>query len=334
LETEEIIVENEYRVLPWNEPVRNVYDAYRYAVPHYEMKAFIGCMAHCFDLSDFYFPAVQHEYVELIKSLLDAKVEPSKEVKALLKVRDSSGNTLLLSAFISNKKSLAHALLLLGSDVHAANYDEGTTALHYAVSYGCVEIVRDLIEAGADVNAKKNNGDTALSIAVLRNRVDIVPMLIEAGVDVNVKYSEGTTVLHWAAEFNNVKILRVLIGAGADVNANDSDGDTALYYAVWYKRAEIVKILIQAGANVNVKDKDKGTALHEAARWNCVAVSRILFEAGAERDAKNNDGDTPLDVARKRGSNEIAVLLQKENSKTSNKRKRKLKLDHHIYKEY
>jgi len=311
-------------MLPWNEAARN---AYRYVVPHNEMKPFIGCMAHCFDLSEFYFPAVQREYNELIESLIDAKVEPNDDAKALF------GSTPLLSAFMLGKKPLAHALVLLGSDVHATNNDDGRTALHYAVWYGWVEIVKLLIEAGADVNAKSNEGDTALHDTVLKNRVEIARMLIKAGADVNAKYNEGNTALHWAARLNNVKIVRILIEAGSDVNEKDNDGDTALYYAVWYNWVHVVQILIYAGTDVNEKDKDGDSALHEAAYWNCIATARILINAGAKKNVKNNNKETPLDIATQRGSKDIAALLKKDNP-VHNKRKRKEKLDHHIYQEY
>lgn len=84
---------------------------------------------------------------------------------------------------------------------------------------------------------------------------------------------------------------------------------------------------------MNEKDKDGDSALHEAAYWNCIATARILINAGAKKNVKNNNKETPLDIATQRGSKDIAALLKKDNP-VHNKRKRKEKLDHHIYQEY
>ena len=110
--------------------------------------------------------------------------------------------------------------LNLGADVSRTYY--GKFPLHYAKS---VAIVKLLIEAGADVNAKDNDGDSPLHW--VRN-TDVAELLISAGADVNAKNNYGNSVLHVAAEGYKIDLAKLLILAGADVNAKNKWGRSPL----------------------------------------------------------------------------------------------------------
>ncbi|GAB66465.1 hypothetical protein PCYB_092510 [Plasmodium cynomolgi strain B] len=70
---------------------------------------------------------------------------------------------------------------------------DGLCALHYACDRGYLDIVKTLIEFGADVNAHDSCGDTALHIAAYSGKTDIIKYLTSAGADINRKNSEGLT---------------------------------------------------------------------------------------------------------------------------------------------
>lgn len=73
------------------------------------------------------------------------------------------------------------------------------------------EVVKTLINAGSDINAKDKYGDTALIRAVLFNRnSEVVKTLINAGADINAKNNEGKTALDFAM---NYEIKRMLLDA-------------------------------------------------------------------------------------------------------------------------
>ena len=72
------------------------------------------------------------------------------------------------------------------------------TALFYAAGLGHMEMVKLLIDAGADINTQARNGRTALYNAVRFLHDDIAKLLISKGADVNVKTRYGETVLHFA----------------------------------------------------------------------------------------------------------------------------------------
>ena len=121
---------------------------------------------------------------------------------------------------------------------------KSTEALFEAIEANDVEKVKELIQAGADVNAKKY-GDTPLHCC---KNVDVAKLLIEAGADVNAKGYYERTPLH---KCENVDVAKLLIEAGADINAKDSDGLTPLYC----RDPEIANVIIEAGANLEAEVK-------------------------------------------------------------------------------
>jgi TPR repeat protein len=121
-----------------------------------------------------------------------------------------------------------------------------------AARNGESEKVRDLLEYGADVNAKNENGFTALMFAATLGHAEVVDILIKAGADVNAESSERTTALMGAATTGEAEIARVLIRAGADLNASSTFGDNALRTALDMGRTNVVQALLDAGADVSV----------------------------------------------------------------------------------
>src|SRR5437870_13850963 len=102
-------------------------------------------------------------------------------------------------------------------------------ALIKAAKSGDLVGLRNLLDAGADVNARR--GEPLIG-AVLEGHTEIVQLLLERGADPNAKDEEHEiTVLMYAAQESDVEIVRLLLGAGADVNAWDWMGRTAWMYA-------------------------------------------------------------------------------------------------------
>lgn len=107
------------------------------------------------------------------------------------------------------------------------------------------------------------DNNTPLLAAAWEGRVKMVKSLIKAGADVNAKNERGLTPLHKACTWGNTEVAKALIKAGADVNAKDKYGLTPLHKAADGGHAEVAIALIEAGADVNAKDKDDYTPL----RW-------------------------------------------------------------------
>jgi ankyrin repeat protein len=126
--------------------------------------------------------------------------------------------------------------------------------------------LQDLIERGADMNAKNNGGETPLYLACARNAFELAKLFIDRGADVRAKIQNGDIPLHVACEMKAYECAKLLIDAGADVMAKAGFGDrwTPLHRASSNHAFEIVKLLIEKGADVEAKDDRGKTPLHVA----------------------------------------------------------------------
>ena len=167
------------------------------------------------------------------------------------------------------------------------------------------------------VNSKDSKGRTPLVLAIYNDDADVVRALLESGADVNARGKDGWTVLMDALNNNNPNLdtIKVLIEAGVDVNAKDKKGDTAL---MMVKSAEVANLLANAGANVNARDKDGWPVLIKAVLMKVriaevakAEVAKALIRAGADVNAKDNEGKTVLQLAVQSGvePDVIAVLI-------------------------
>ncbi len=258
------------------------------------------------------------------------------------------------------------AKTLLASGIEVKNLG---TPLVLAVKYGRLEIVKELLKARADVNARDlSNSATALMwasivdpgkeakrkgipVPSLETKLEIVRELLEFGADVNAANAWGGTALQWAADDGRVEVVNVLINAGADVNAGDQDGltplmaaanyessghqkivkqlldakaviarknnngDTALTYAVNNFRTENVDILIRAGADLNTRNNLGFTPLMRAAQLSRTEIMKVLIANGADLNARTNEGESVLSVARRAGYQEAIQLLLQSGAK-------------------
>ena len=100
-----------------------------------------------------------------------------------------------------------------------------------AASLGHLEVVRLLLEAGADKHAVDTEGDTALSAAAQEGHLEVVRMLLEAGADKEAALTDGATALHFAAQDGHFEVVRLLLEAGADKDAATFHGSRALHLA-------------------------------------------------------------------------------------------------------
>jgi ankyrin repeat protein len=102
---------------------------------------------------------------------------------------------------------------------------EGWTALHLAATS---EIAAMLLDAGADINARNRHkfagpGNSPLSAAVYQDRRDVVKLLIERGADLNQGDNAGWRPIHLAAANGRLKTARMLLEAGASTNVRTEE---------------------------------------------------------------------------------------------------------------
>lgn len=112
-----------------------------------------------------------------------------------------------------------------------AKSDSDKLAFSSDVSGDYIEIIRRLIENGADVNCADNFHTSPLMMASKKGHLDVVRMLIEKEAFVNAKDDFDRNVLLYSAKFGDLEITRLLIDNGADVNIKNKANDTALMTA-------------------------------------------------------------------------------------------------------
>jgi ankyrin repeat protein len=128
---------------------------------------------------------------------------------------------------------------------------DGFHPLGLAAFFKRPDAVRALLALGADVRpASKNGGFTALHSAIADDEglvtKDIVRMLLDAGADPNARSASGGTPLHTAAFTGNIPVIDMLLAAGASPDAADDKGKTPLDVARERKHIEAAALLHDA----------------------------------------------------------------------------------------
>jgi len=174
----------------------------------------------------------------------------------------------------------------------------------------CIEMIKILLQAGAEVNSDDNVGRTTLHYAV-NHGVETVKLLLENHVDVNLRFMSNwqKTPLHSA--HGSFELVKLLLEAGANVNAEDHNQWTPLMTCAIGNSddaSESVKTLIEKGAKLNATDSSHKTALMWAATMGNVEVVKTLLEAGATTENRNDDG-TAAEIAEQNGHQNCADVI-------------------------
>jgi hypothetical protein len=153
-----------------------------------------------------------------------------------------------------------------------------------AVRTGDLEIVKNYIKLGGNVNDTIITGSTLLMIASSYGQTGVINILLKAGADVNRVNYDGMTALMWGATpMGDPGAVRLLLDAGADVNASyrrsNTAGATALMLAASLGLAEIAVLLIGYWAEISARDNDGKTALDRALENGHEDIVKLLKEA-------------------------------------------------------
>ncbi len=131
-------------------------------------------------------------------------------------------------------------------------------------------------------------GQSALNIASWGGRVQIVKLLLDKGADLTAKDSDGCTALHLATDTGCVEVVKLLLDKGAGVTAKDRYGCTALHFASKKGGVEVVKLLLDKGADLTAKDWYGCTALHFATESNQSLLA-------SKKNSTENLNSSPVD---------------------------------------
>ncbi len=194
-----------------------------------------------------------------------------------------NGRTALMSAATAGHTAVVQALIEVGADVLARAHGD-YCALYCAVWHSHPECVRALVAAGADVNAAPGAPPVSLlSSAISKRNVDIVRQLLEAGASVTRKDQFGGTALGLAASHEEPEAVRLLLAAGADPNESPPPFHrTPLHIAAEHGQFEAILLLLVAGADPNLRDKDGHTPADLARNAGRVNILLLLESTAGE----------------------------------------------------
>ena len=184
-----------------------------------------------------------------------------------------SGETPLMAAARTGSAETVRLLLGKGAAVNAAESWRNQTALMWAAAQRRSEVVRVLIEGGANLDGRtktwwelvnptgsedgtavewvEQGGFTALMFAARENDVESARVLIEKGASIDRTAANGATALVIAAHSNSPGVARMLLDKGANPNAADA-GYAAIHLAILHADVDLVKALLAHGANPNL----------------------------------------------------------------------------------
>jgi uncharacterized protein len=134
----------------------------------------------------------------------------------------------IFEAAAVGKVDRVHQLLLLEAGFVDLWSPDGFTALHLASFFGHVEIAAELLRRGADVNAVARNqlGVQPINSAAAGNHTEVVRVLLDHGADPNAREAAGFAPIHAAAHNGNDELYELLVARGADQEAATDDGRT------------------------------------------------------------------------------------------------------------
>ena len=206
-----------------------------------------------------------------------------------------------------------------------------------AVKRGDVSKVRDLVRANpALLNSRTKRGLSPVLVALYSGQKVAAANLIALGADLdihdaaasgrldrvkelverdpslaNAVSAEGFPAMGLAAYLGHEEVVEYLIAKGADVNFSaPSTGFTALTGAVSQRHGRIADLLVRKGADVNHVYEGTLTPLLVATSHGDIDLVRLLLDRGADPNLGGMEGKSALDVAKEKGSREIAELLR------------------------
>lgn len=280
--------------------------------------------------SHFHGPALVHAVrkgdIDCIIILLDRGADINSQQSAFLSP--------LQTAVYENKDGVVDLLLERGADLNIfaepldvrEDISSGLgwstmTALQDAAWYGHEELVRRLVDLGADLNVSHPDAPfkSALQVAAYRGHVDTVNALLEVKSEVNERGGYFGSALQAAACRGELEVVRVLLEAGATANEIDiGHFHSALLSACMIDidtNIAIVKLLVEHGADVNQKQKGPYPyPLHATSKFVTFSANdpnEILLEAGADPNLCGGLYGTAVQAAAAQGGEDSCRILLK-----------------------
>ncbi|XP_051169365.1 putative ankyrin repeat protein RF_0381 isoform X2 [Leptopilina boulardi] len=280
--------------------------------------------------------AIQLDKYNCIKCLLN--------MGANINAEGANGVTALHHAVRKKNSQLVSYLLSRGANVNKTTKDDKYSPLHYALVVDDDEIIKKLINAGADIKAKFGSpleNSSVLNLVCgcsslrqrlsfsMSNTIDVnslfsgrnlvfnkekIKFLIEMGADIEVSEENYNgnelTPMQRACEAGRMDIVELLVSCGADVNSRNNEGMTMIHHAVLGMNLDIVEFLLQRGLDVNALDHFNRTPLYHLVKLHSndvIPMIEFLIDNGADVNICNKE-----EISSTAGAGPLHVAVKQE----------------------
>jgi hypothetical protein len=224
------------------------------------------------------------------------KAANPKTIEDILWIMAKAGHTKLVAPLMNLSKVTRNCIHLQPIMMNVKLGRRGRTQLHHCAEKGLTTSVKRLLSIrNINVNVKDDvYGATALHDAAINGHVEIVRLLLQNGAEVNAKDKIGNTPLHWAASEGHVDILHLLVENGANLEAQDVDGERVLHRAAYNGNLPFIQELISRyHVDIYAKDADGRTALswarHGNPHSNPTVTAFLQANGGIDDDMEEED---------------------------------------------
>ena len=181
---------------------------------------------------------------------------------------------------------------------------QGVIPLEIAIQRNKVDMVKKLLEAGANPDALNSVGKHLIRQAVFRGNASIVGLLLFSQFKFSATDIDFSLLLRRAITRSHDEIAMTLIshciatGQLSELNKPDVSGETPLMLAVQNQNKKLIMALLESGSDINAKNYEGYTVLHYALKNKDKELSKYLLKSGIDLKAKGFDIDSALDLAR------------------------------------
>ena len=237
--------------------------------------------------------------------------------KADVNAADSSSwdETPALSHVCSNSgysgtwDEMVKVLLELGADPNRID-SNGTVPLQAAALRGFEGIVSMLLRYGADPYPLNCKGESPIAQAAQSGYDGIVKLLLQAkALDPEVQVKQQEEALIYAAIKGNRDVILLLLQAGVNINTAGYMSQTPLIYAIEKKEIPTARLLIRKGAKSDLADEYGRSPLFLAVEQGYDIIVKEILRHGGKPDIQNSNGETPLGLAATRGHEKVVEVL-------------------------
>lgn len=177
---------------------------------------------------------------------------------------------------------------------------------------GQLDGVKLLLAHGAELNPSSNRSSSSpLHQACRKNDINVVRFLLQQGAQVDIIDSYKVTPIMYASKYSSAELVSLLLEYKPNLDAVSFINAAAIHWSVWPGKAEITELLLKSKANPNHEMADGNTALHCAVLAGSVEMCKVLLRYGADPLRRNENDETPLRLAETQcESNEISRVLR------------------------